>query len=117
MDDVTTELDKTDEDPLQEIRDRYKEAEEYWSDNRSAALEDIRFGAGEQWPEEIVAQREKDQRPCLVVDKLNQYIRQIVNDGRQNRPSIKVRPVDSGADIETAKVYQGIIKHLSLIHI
>jgi hypothetical protein len=112
MDDVTTELDKTDEDPLQEIRDRYKEAEEYWSDNRSAALEDIRFGAGEQWPEEIIAQRERDQRPCLVVDKLNQYIRQIVNDGRQNRPSIKVRPVDSGADIETAKVYQGIIKHI-----
>lgn len=106
----TTE--KGDEGALKAIRDKYAEAEEYWSDNREAALNDIRFAAGEQWPEEIRQQRGVDKRPCLVVDKLNQYVRQIVNDGRQNRPSIKVRPVDSGADVATAEVFQGIIKHI-----
>lgn len=101
-----------DEDSLHEIREKYKLAEEYWDDNRKAAIDDIRFAAGEHWPAELVTKREKDNRPCLTVDKLNQYVRQIVNDGRQNRPSIKVLPVDSGADVQTAKVYQGIIKHI-----
>ena len=100
------------DDPLHEAREQFKRAEEYWDDDRRAALEDIKFRAGEQWPEEILAARQRDKRPALTLDKLNQYVRQIVNDGRQNRPAIKVRPVDSGADIATAEVFQGIIKHI-----
>lgn len=102
---------KTDE-LLQEARDRFKKAEAYWAEDREAALDDLRFRAGEQWPEKIKSQRIRDNRPCLVVDKLNQYVRQIVNDGRQNRPSIKVRPVDSGADMATAEIFQGIVRHI-----
>ncbi len=90
--------------------DEYKQAESYWDDERQAALSDIEFRAGDQWPEEAKEMRKN--RPCLTVDKLNQYVRQIVNDGRQNRPAIKVRPVDSGADIATADVFSGIIKHI-----
>lgn len=97
---------------LKEIRDRYSKASEYWATDREAARDDIRFRAGEQWPQDIAAKRKTDQRPCLTVDKLSQYVRQIVNDGRQNRPSIKVRPVDSGADVATAEVFQGAIKHI-----
>lgn len=93
-------------------RDRYAKAAEYWSEERKAAIDDIKFRAGEQWPTQIKSQRESDKRPCLTVDKLNQYIRQIVNDGRQNRPAIKVRPVDSGADVATAEVFAGIVKHI-----
>lgn len=100
------------EDALTKIRDRYQDAIEYWANDREAALDDIKFRAGEQWPSDIVNQRERDKRPCLTVDKLAQYVRQIVNDGRQNRPSIKVRPVDSGADMATAEVFQGIIRHI-----
>lgn len=100
------------DDPLASARDRFEKAQSYWSKDREAALDDIRFRSGEQWPEAIQKQRETDKRPCLVVDKLNQYVRQIVNDGRQNRPSIKVRPVDNGADVATAEVLSGIVKHI-----
>lgn len=41
-----------------------------------------------------------------------QFIRHITNDQRQNRPTIKVFPVDDKADIETAKILQGMIKHI-----
>ena len=104
--------DKPESDPLKLCRERFKEAQEYWSEEYEDALEDIEFRAGKQWPTSYVTQREADKRPCLVVDKLNQYVRQIVNDGRQNRPSIKVRPVDSGSDIQTAEVFQGLIRHI-----
>lgn len=99
-------------DPLHEIRERYKRASEYWADDRKAALDDLKFRSGKQWPQEIVDQRKEDVRPCLTVDKLSQYVRQIVNDGRQNRPSIKVRAVDSGADVATAEIFSGLIKHI-----
>lgn len=34
------------------------------------------------------------------------------NDQRQNRPQIKAFPIDDKGDIETAKILQGIIKHI-----
>lgn len=111
-DEMAEEAEEVKVDPLHEIRERFKIADQYWSDDRRAALDDIKFRAGEQWPAEIVSQREKDKRPCLTVDKLNQYVRQIVNDGRQNRPAIKVSPVDSKADIATAEIFAGIVKHI-----
>lgn len=82
------------------------------SDNRLAALDDLRFRAGDQWPQEIKSQRAQDKRPCLVVNRMPQNVQQVTNDQRQNRPSIKIHPVDSGADIETAKIRQGIIRHI-----
>lgn len=101
-----------DKELLDEAKDRYTQAEEFWHDNYKLAIEDMEFRAGKQWPTEIEELRSRENKPCLVVDKTNQYIRQVVNDGRQNRPSIKVRPVDSGADIEVAEVYQGVIRHI-----
>ena len=98
---------------LEEAKDRFKLAEEAWSDNRKAFVEDLEFRMGKQWPDAIVDEREKSGRPCLVVDKVQQYIRQVVNDGRQNRPSIKVRPVDDYGDDDVAEVFQGIIRHIS----
>src|SRR5262249_49370078 len=37
---------------------------------------------------------------------------QVVNDSRQNKPSIKVHPADSNADLETAKTMDGIIRNI-----
>lgn len=88
----------------------------YESAQRAMELDDIRFvGLLEQWPANIKQIRELDPqgaRPCLVVDKVNQYKNQIVNNIRQNRAGIKVRPVDDNSDIEVAEVYQGIVRHI-----
>lgn len=99
-------------DPLHEVRERFKRAKEAWHDDRGRYVEDLRFLAGEHWGDQAKKLREEANRPCLVVDKLNQYVRQVVNDSRQNRPSIKVRPVDDEADIEVADVLQGMCRHI-----
>lgn len=99
-------------DPLHEARERFKIAKEAWDEDRKRYVDDLKFSNGDHWPDAIKKLRDKDNRPCLVVDKLNQYIRQVVNDSRQNRPSIKVRPVDNDADIETAEIYQGLVRHI-----
>lgn len=100
---------------LEEARKRFQRALENETDNRDHALEMIKFRNLEQWNPEIRQQREKDPegaRPCLVVDKTNQYLRQVLNEERQNRPSIKVRAVDDKGDPEVAEVFQGIVRHI-----
>lgn len=97
---------------LEEARARFKLAEESEKKNRDLALEDIRFRAGEHWPEDIKNLRANDKRPCLVINKIPSFIQQITNDQRQNRPSIKVHPVDDNGDEETAKIIQGLIRHI-----
>lgn len=103
-----------DEKLLTEARERFALALEAESDNRNEGLDDRRFKAGEQWPAQIKKQREDESRPCLTINKLPQFIKQVTNDERQNRPAIKVLPVDSGADPETAKILSGLIRHIEI---
>jgi len=93
---------------------RFRLAENAENHVRNAALDDLRFRSGDQWPEDIKVQRSKDGRPCLVMDRIEQFVRQICNEERQQRPTIQVNPVGSGADVETAEVIQGICRHIDV---
>jgi hypothetical protein len=114
MDGITmTDSAKPDDQKLiAEAIERYQQSEDYESENRKAALDDLKFVNGEQWPDAIKRQREIEFRPCQTINKLPAFIRQVTNDSRQNRPCIKVHPVDSSADVDTAEVLQGLIKHI-----
>jgi hypothetical protein len=73
----------------------------------------LRFSRlSDQWPDAIRKQRDREQRPCLTINKLPAYIRQVVNDSRQNKPSIRCHPVDSNSDMETAKILNGLIRNI-----
>src|SRR3954464_1793655 len=101
------------DDILAEGKKLFSLAEEAENHNRQTAIEDIRFAReGIQWPDDIETQRIKDKRPCLTINKMPAFIRQVVNDARQNKPSIKVHPADSGADVETAEVMNGLIRNI-----
>jgi hypothetical protein len=81
--------------------------------NIDEAYEDLRFRRGrltDQW--DALALEARKGRPCHVVNKLPQFIRQVTGDMRQSRPGIKVVPVDSGADIKTAEVRAGMIRYV-----
>ena len=80
-------------------------------DNRREALEDIKFVNGDQWPEEAKNQRGKDTVE-LVINRTQATVKQVVNQQRQNRPAIRVRPVDSGSDKATAEVIEGLVRNI-----
>jgi hypothetical protein len=104
------------DDKLAQGKKLWQQAADAESDNRATAEDDIRFSRlEEQWPNDIVAQRQREGRPCLTIDKTKAFIRQVVNDARQNKPAVKVHPVDSGADPETAEVINGLIKNIEYI--
>jgi len=103
----------TDEQLLSDAKDAFALCEEAEAENRAEALDDLRFAKlGEQWPEHVRLQRIKDGRPCLTINRQPAFIRQVVNEARQNRPSIKVHPVDSLADPAIAEIYDGLIRNI-----
>jgi hypothetical protein len=104
---------KTDDEAiLKAAREAFAEAVEAERDNRRDALDDIRFARlGEQWPEEAIKARGKD-RPMLTINKLPAFLRQVVNEGRMNRPAIKISPADDSADVPTAHVMSGLIRNI-----
>lgn len=103
----------SDDEILAEAREAFALAADAEAENRREALDDLRFARlGEQWPERVRRERELEGRPCLTINRLPAFIRQVVNDARQNKPAIAVHPVDSGADPETAEVFNGLIRHI-----
>lgn len=113
---VTPKEQKAKKDAYQDLLDTAKEcfrqASEAESDIRKNALDDLKFFEGEQWDDAIKRQRQVDARPCLTINRLPQFVRQVTNEQRQNRPSVQVNPVDDGADVETAEILQGLIRHI-----
>lgn len=103
----------SDKDTLAEALEEFKLSEEAESENRKAWIDDVRFARlGEQWPDGVKRQREMDGRPCLTINRMPAMLRQVVNDARQNKPAIKVHPVDSGAKRETAEILNGLIRNI-----
>lgn len=103
----------SDDDILEEARAAFELAADAEAENRREALDDLRFARlGEQWPAKVRRERELEGRPCLTINRMPAFIRQVVNDARQNKPAITVHPVDNGADRETAEVISGLIRHI-----
>jgi len=82
--------------------------------NRTEALEDLRFSAGDQWPVEIQNSRTLESRPCLTINKIDAYCRQVTNNIRQQRPRIKVHGVNNESDEKMADILTGICRHIEV---
>lgn len=103
---------QSDDEILSEARDRYKLCETADSENKALMTDDLRFLAGDQWPEPAKRQRAIEGRPALTINTLPTYLHQVTNDQLQNKVSIHVHPVDDGADVQVAEVWEGLIRHI-----
>lgn len=108
---------KANEKIVAEVKKRFQRCQDFENEARELWKADIRFANGDpdngwQWDDMMRKARELDKRPCLTINKTKQHNRQITNDARQNKPSIRVQPVDSGADKKTAEILNGVIRHI-----
>lgn len=93
---------------------RLKACEDAESENREEALKDFKFAQlGEQWDDDML--RDREGRPSLVVNKLAQYINQVVNEQRQSQQGIKVVGVDDKADRTVAEIETGLIRNIEYL--
>lgn len=105
-------VDKQEE--VKSILDKFAACKEAWTPIYQKAREDLLFLSDDeaaQWNEQEYNDRRELNRPCVTIDQLGQFINQVVNDARQNTPTIKILP-SKGTDKETAKVVQGLIRNI-----
>jgi hypothetical protein len=98
---------------LKQALEDYDAAYEFQRGNIDDANEDLRFRRGrkeDQW--DAAALEVRKDRPCLTINGIPQFIRQVTGDMRQMRPSIKVNPVDSRGDPKTAEVLAGLVRYV-----
>ena len=97
---------------LQAAQSRFKTVVDAESMLRQNMLEDLEFRASEQWPDNIKSMREQDNRPCLTINRIPQFIRQVTNNQRASRPAVQVHPAGNVANVELSEVVQGIVRHI-----
>ncbi|MFC0282412.1 portal protein [Camelimonas abortus] len=96
---------------LRLAHERYNSGYERERENIREAYYDLEFHAGlNQWEDE--ARRVREGRPCVTINALPTYTRQITGDMRQMRPAIKCVGVDDNADPETAEALSAVIRYI-----
>jgi len=99
---------------IRECQEALRIAVEAETQNRAEALNDLKFAAGYQWPAMIQTARELEHRPCLVINKTDSFVRQAVNNMREQRPRFKVHAVSDGANEKVADVIAGLMRHIQV---
>ncbi|MGO9171454.1 MAG: portal protein [Rhodomicrobium sp.] len=99
-------------DIVQEAQERLEAAWIQDRENREDGFMDLKFLAGDQWPNEIRLQREAQNRPCLTINRLPQFVNQVANTVRVNPPSVKAIPAGGEATAELAEIYSGLMRQI-----
>lgn len=102
----------TNDEIFAECSERLRIAEQSEGTNRQAALIDLEFEDGQQWPTDIYNQRKVTKRPTLTINHTRAMVKRVVNNMRMQRPRIKVHPVSDGADVDLANKIGGLIRHI-----
>lgn len=109
-------------DLLDESLRLFKVWDEIWAKQRQNELNALKFDAGEQWDAYLLMARAGTQapdgtmigqRPCLTINKTNQPIQQIINEGRNADLGITIH---AGPDSrrEDALIRTGLIRNIQV---
>lgn len=95
-------------------------------DQRQREEEDLQFDRAlpdDQWPQGIRTARAGGiqesggttaERPCLVINKLDQPVQQVINEARAARIGVKIKPKSDGASETGAEIRQGIYRTIEM---
>jgi hypothetical protein len=100
---------------IAEAHKRFALAADADSEERIKRIDDVRFvRLGEQWPEAVRRDRERPgaERPMLTINRLFQFRNQVINEMRQNSPSIKFKQADGEAHEKAAAMREDLIRRI-----
>lgn len=102
---------------FEEARDRLDEWRDWEGDFTNLYVQDSKFANadsdnGWQWPNDLRRDREANKRPALTINKVGPLCALIVNDMRQNAPSISIKPTGGETSFRAAQIFEGLIRHI-----
>jgi hypothetical protein len=97
---------------IQRSRDRWRTSDQASQKNREKMRIDQKFaaGGGNQWDAADKSLRSEEGRPCLEINRIPQFIRQVTNQARANRSQIQFNPRGGGATPKLAAILQGLAR-------
>lgn len=103
-----------------EAKKRFEYCQAWEADYREKEGHDLKFANGDpdnnwQWEEQLRTYRQDRNKPCLTINKVRQHNLQVINDAKQNKPGVSIRPVGDGATYEAAQVFEGVVRHIEYI--
>lgn len=109
-----------DEEIVREAKDRFKKCVDWEAIARMRFELDLKFADGDaynmyQWDDRIAGDRRLANKPCLTINKVQTHNHQILNDMKQNKPGVNVRPVGDNASFEAAQIFQEVVRHIEYI--
>ena len=112
--------DEFEENIIREAKERWKVCVNYEASARLNFEFDYKFANGDthnkfQWDNDIISSREAEGAPCLTINKTAQHNLMVINDSKQNKPGIRIRPVGDEASYDAAQVFQEIVYHIEYI--
>lgn len=105
---------------VRKAKRRFTECQNWEAQARERFEFDYKFAHGDdhnkyQWDTTLVLSRELEDKPCLTINKTRQHNLMIINDAKQNKPGIRIRPVGDEASYEGAQIYQELVYHIEYI--
>lgn len=107
-------------DLVKEAKRRYRQAQDWEAPARIWFDYDYKFANGDahnkyQWDQTLVSSREDDDKPCLTINKTAVHNLMVINDAKQNKPGVRIRPTGDKASFDGAQIYQELIYHIEYI--
>lgn len=107
-------------DIIKDAKKRFHFCQEWEAHARTLWEYDYKFANGDshnkyQWDSDIITSRELEDKPILTINKTKVHNLLVINDAKQNKPGIRIRPVGEEASYDGAKIYQELIYHIEYI--
>lgn len=102
---------------LQEAYERFVYASGWEQDFRAQYVQDVKFANadpdnGWQWPDDLRRDRTIARRPALTINKVQNHVRLVVNDGRQNKADIQIKPAGRESSFKSAKGLEALVRNI-----
>ena len=114
--DIPREGETGDEAVVRRAHRWFKRIQSWEAEARNRWLMDEKFANGDaynnfQWPDAIYQTR--GDKPSLTVNEVRQHNLHIINEAKQNKATVKYRPVGNEATADAAEVFEGLYRHIA----
>jgi hypothetical protein len=104
-------------DIISRAQDNFKSCLDWEALSRQRFRDDMRFlfadsDNQDQWEPAVKARRVMATQPMITINKVHTHWLMIVNQMKENKPSIQVHPTNGEASYEAAQIYEGLIRHI-----
>ena len=104
-------------DIIERAHQNFKACLDWEQTYRQRFREDMRFlfadsDNQDQWEPSVKARRHMATQPMITINKVHTHWLMVVNQMKENKPSIQVHPTNGEASYEAAQIYEGLIRHI-----